>query len=82
MVIWNRCHIRLQQHPSSTTTTTVADRLIICLSQHKVLTNQMQIKLYEPSHQRPKICLESAVVQFRLFYEDVKFSLSTKTLLE
>lgn len=58
---------------------TTAFKLIICVSQY-CLTNETQIELYELSHQHPKTGLEQALVQFHLFHEEMKLSLSIITL--
>lgn len=45
------------------------------LSTKYCLTNQTPIKLYQLSHQHPKIRPEPAVAQFQLFSKEVKLSL-------
>lgn len=69
------------QQMSQLFSTTIPDTLTVSLRIQCCLTHETQaIKLYKLSMWHPKTCPESAVVQFKPFYEEIKLSLSVHTL--
>lgn len=63
----------------TTASTTIAGKLMITVAQRQSVVWQTRRKIKMPSHRRPKIHQEPAVVQSQLFQEEMKLFLSIPT---